>query len=197
MFSLQIHPCAYGLAPLADPTLFIAPAFFEQIDVQGLPTGNLRHRHHVVPTKISTFSFHPALLMTFSWRAELRLEAPMRSEGNESRGLFSLVSAKNLLHCTLEIVIATKTEYTAEIGKGPLVRLQKRLLTCVWEAAMECSSTGHASHAKHISLLSLSADLSQRLIPVHLRFYAPAVRLRNERLVLNEFQLNLSLANRS
>src|SRR5260370_38301707 len=98
------------------------------------------------------------------------------------------------LNDTLEIVITTKTKYTPKISKGPLVRLQKCLLTGVREAAMECSSAGHASHAEHISLLSLSADICQRLIPVHLRFYPPAVRLRNECLVLNEFQLNLPLA---
>ena len=43
--------------------------------------------------------------------------------------------------------------------------------------------------------LSRSADISQRLIPVHLRFYPPVVRLRNECLVLNQFQFNLPLAN--
>src|ERR1700733_531576 len=195
MFSLHIHPGAYTLAPIADPTLLILPGTFQQELVQRLPVGYLRYRHHVIPPKISPFSFHPALLMPFSGRAELRLEAPMRSESDESCRLFSLVPAQNLLHCTLEIVITTKTEYTPEISKGPLVRLQKCLLTGVREAAMEGSSTGHASHAEHISLLSLSADICHGLIPRHLRFYPPTVRLRYERLLLIEFQLNLPLAN--
>src|SRR5580692_9301746 len=131
MFSLPIHPCAYALAPLADPTLLILPGTFQQELVQGLPVGNLRDWHHVIPAKISPFSFHPALLVAFSGCAELRLEAPMRSKSDESCRLFSLVSAHNLLHCTLEIVITTKTEYTPKISKGPLVPLQKRLLTGV------------------------------------------------------------------
>src|ERR1700692_444359 len=98
MFSLQIHPGAYALAPLADPTLFILPRTFQQELVQGIPVGSLRYRHHVIPTKISPFSFHTALLMSFSRRAELRLEAPMRSKSDESCRLFSLVSAQNLLN---------------------------------------------------------------------------------------------------
>src|ERR1700684_2536095 len=195
MFSLPNHPGAYALASIADPTLLILPRTFQQELIQGLPVGNLRHWHHVIPAKISPFSFHPALLVAFSGGAELRLKSPMRSESDESRRLFSLLSAQNFLYCTLEIVIPAKSAYTPEISKGPLVRLQKRLLTGVREAAMEGSSTGHAAHAEHISLLSVSADISRRLIPVHLRFYPPAVRLGDECLVLNEVQLNLPLAN--
>jgi hypothetical protein len=97
------------------------------------------------------------------------------------------------IYCTLEIVIPTKSEYSPEIGKGPLVRLQKRLLTGVRKGAMERSSTGHAAHAKYVGLLSLSPNIGVRLIPVHLRFLPPSVGLRNECLVLNQFQFNLPL----
>src|SRR5271167_2439389 len=100
MFSLPIHPCAHRLAPLADQTLLIFPRSFQQEQVQGLPTGNLRDRHHVVPAKVSPFSFHAALLVSLSRIAELRLETPMRSEGDESRRLFPLVTAQNFLHGT-------------------------------------------------------------------------------------------------
>src|ERR1700745_1333547 len=94
-----------------------------------------RDRHHVVPPKISSFSFYSTLLVSFPRSAELRLEAPMRSEGDKSRRLFSLVSAQYLLYCTLEIVIPTKSEYPPEIGKGSLVRLQKCFLACVQKRA--------------------------------------------------------------
>ncbi len=110
----------------------------------------------------------------------------MRSECDESRRLFSLVSAQYLLYCTLEIVIPTKSEYSPEIGKGPLVPLQKCLLTGVRKAAMECSSAGHAAHAEHISLLSFSLDIGGSFVPVHLRFLSPNVGLRNECLALQQ-----------
>src|ERR1700683_3232296 len=89
-------------------------------------------------------------------------------------------------YCTLEIVIPTNSEYSPEIGKGPLVRLQKRLLTGVREGAMERSSTGHAAHAKYVSLFSLSPDIGVSLIPVHLRFLSPTIGLRYERLALQQ-----------
>src|ERR1700756_1814755 len=195
MFSLQRHPCAYGLAPIANPTLLILPRACQQQLVQGLPVGNLGYRHHVIPAKISSFPFFPALLVAFSGRAELRLEAPMRSECDESCRLFSLVAAQYLLYCTLEIVIPTKSEYSPEIGKGSLVRLQKRLLTGVRERAMEGSSTGHAAHAKYVRLLSLPPDIRVSFVPVHLRFLSPNVGLRNACIVLNQFQFNLPFAN--
>src|SRR5580700_1492011 len=125
MFSLPIHPCAYALAPLPDPTLLILPGTFQQELVQGLPVGNLRDWHHVIPAKISPFSFHPALLVAFSGCAELRLEAPMRSKSDESCRLFSLVSAQNLLHCTLQIVIPKSFENSQEISKPQFVCFQK------------------------------------------------------------------------
>jgi hypothetical protein len=119
----------------------------------------------------------------------------MRSESDESCRLFSLVSAQNLLHCTLQIVIPKSFENSQEISKPQFVCFQKRLLAAVRKRAMESSSTGHAPHAKYVGLLSLSADIGVSFIPVHLRFLPPGVRLRNERLVLDQSQLNLPLAN--
>jgi hypothetical protein len=103
--------------------------------------------------------------------------------------------AQYLLYCTLEIVIPTKSEYSPKIGKGSLVSLQKCLLTGVREGAMERSSTCHAAHAKYVGLFSLSPDIGESLIPVHLRFFSPNVGLRNKGLVLNQFQFNFPLAN--
>jgi hypothetical protein len=119
----------------------------------------------------------------------------MRSESDESCRLFSLVTPQNLLHRTLQVVITKGFEDSQEIGKPQFVRLQKRLLAAVRKGAMESSSTGHAAHAKYVGFLSLSADIGVSFIPVHLRFLPPGVRLRNERLVLDQSQLNLPLAN--
>src|ERR1700719_884381 len=195
MFSLHRHPCAYRLTPLPDPSLLIPPGFFPQVQVQSLPVGHLWHRHHVIPAKVSPFSFHSALLVPFSGGAELRLEAPMRSEGDESCRLLPLVTPQNLLHRTLQVVIPKSFENSHEIGKPQFVRFQKRLLAAVREGAMERSSTGHAAHAKYVRLLSLSPNIGVRFIPVHLRFLPPSVGLRNESLVLDQSQLNLPLAN--
>jgi hypothetical protein len=102
-------------------------------------------------------------------RAELRLEASMRSEC-ENRVVSSRWWPRSIFfYCALEIVIPTKSEYSPEIGKGSLVRVQKRLLTGVWEGAMERSSTGHAPHAKYVGLFSLSPDIGVSFVPVHLR----------------------------
>jgi hypothetical protein len=90
---------------------------------------------------------------------------------------------------------AKSFENPQEIGKPQFVRFQKRLLAAVREGTMKSSSTSHAAHAEYVGLLSLSADIGVRFIPVHLRFLPPGVGLRNERLALDQSQLNLPLAN--
>jgi hypothetical protein len=110
----------------------------------------------------------------------------MRSEGDESRGLLPLVAPQNLLHRTLQVVITKSLENSSKISERQFMRFQKRLLAGVREGAMEGSSTGHAAHAKYVGLLSLSADIRVRFIPVHLRFSTPNVGLRNERLAVDQ-----------
>jgi hypothetical protein len=60
----------------------------------------------MIPSKISGFSFDTTLLMTFARRAELAVEAPVRSEGYEARGLLPLVSSQDLLHCRPQVLCA-------------------------------------------------------------------------------------------
>src|SRR5260370_22901998 len=105
VFSLQLHPVRNRLGPFPNQTLLIVPGFCQQEEVQRFPTGNLWNRHHVVPAKVSSFSFHSTLLVTFPWGTELRLETPMRSEGYESRVLLPLMPSQNLLHRTLKVVV--------------------------------------------------------------------------------------------
>jgi hypothetical protein len=72
---------------------------------------------------------------------------------------------------------------------------QKRLLAAVRKRAVECSSTGHAAHAKYVHLLSLSPDIGEGFVLVHLRFLPPSIGLRNERLALCKVQFDLALPN--
>ena len=149
----------------------------------------------MVPAKVTAFSFHTSLLVALCRCTELRLEPPVRSEGDESRGLLSLVSSQNLFHRTLEVVVTKSFENSRKISERPFVRFQKRLLAGVREGAMESSSAGHAAHAKYVGQLSLSADIRVSFIPVHLRLSTPSIGLRNERLLADQSQLNLPLPN--
>src|ERR1017187_685260 len=194
MFLLETHSRANGLHPLTNDPLLIFLGRSQQQHIEFFPAGHVRHRHHMVPAKVSAFSFHAALLVTFRRRTELGLEIPMRSEGDESRGLLSLVPSQNLFHRRAEVVIPKGLEHAAKICKRPLVSFQKGLLASMREGAMESSATGHAPHAKHVGLLPFFADVRIRFIPVHLRFLTPAVRLRNEQFLTDESQFYLALA---
>src|SRR5271163_1252847 len=94
MLLLQTHPRADRLRPLTNDPLLILFGRSQQQCIEFFPAGHVRYRHHMVPAKVSAFSFHATLLVTFGRRTELRFEAPMRSESDESRGLLSLVPAQ-------------------------------------------------------------------------------------------------------
>src|SRR2546426_1829401 len=79
MFPLEIHLRADRLCPSANDPLLIFLGSFEQENVQFLPAADLRHGHQMVPAKVSAFSFHAALLVTFSRCAELGLETDRKS----------------------------------------------------------------------------------------------------------------------
>src|SRR6202041_3481910 len=194
MLLLQTHPRADRLHPLTNDPLLIFLGRSQQQPIEFFPTGHVRHRHHMVPAKVSAFSFHATLLMAFGRCTELRFEAPMRSEGDESRGLLSLVPSQNPFHRRPEVVIPKGLEHATKINERPLVSFQKGLLASMREGAMESSATGHAPHAKHVGLLPFFADVRIRFIPVHLCFSTPTVGLRNEHLLTDESQFHLSLA---
>src|SRR6185437_1646121 len=125
MFAFRMHPCANRLGPLPDHPLLVLLRGFLQQNIQLFPTRYLRHRHQVVATKITTFTLHTTLLVSFSWRTKLRRKTPVRPEGNESRGLLALISPQNLLHRTLEVIVAKRRKYSAEIGERQLVCFEK------------------------------------------------------------------------
>src|ERR1700719_1973263 len=194
MFLLQTHSRTDRLHSLTNHPLLIFLGRFQQQRIESFPTGHVRYRHHMVPAKVPAFSFHAAFFVTFGRRTELRFETPMRSEGDESRSLLSLVTSQNLFHRGSKVVISKGLEHPIKINERPLVSFQKGLLASMREGAMESSATGHAPHAKHVGLLSFSVDVRIRFIPVHLCFLAPAVGLRNEHLLTDESQFYLSLA---
>src|ERR1700720_4549088 len=191
---LQTHPRADRLHPLTNDPLLIFLGRSQQQPIEFFPTGHVRHRHHMVPAKVSAFSFHATLLMAFGRCTELRFEAPMRSKSDESRGLLSLVPAQNPFHRRAQVVIAQDLEHPTKICKRPLVSFQECLLARMGERAMESSATGHAPHAEHVGFLPFFADVRIRFIPVHLRFLTPAVRLRNKHFLTDQSEFYLSLA---
>ena len=103
-----MHPCAHRLGPLANHPLLILLQASCSRSIQLVPSRYLRNRNQMISPKVTTFTLHATLLVSFSWRAKLRRKTPVRPERNESRGLLALVSPKNLLHRTLQIVVSKR-----------------------------------------------------------------------------------------
>src|SRR6266571_1006806 len=74
--------------------------------VQLFQTLHPRNRHQMIAPEVAHFAFHSALLIPSRRIAELRLKAPVRAEGNEPLSLLPLIPAQNLLHRTLQVVVA-------------------------------------------------------------------------------------------
>jgi hypothetical protein len=103
------------------------------------------------------------------------------------------MSSEDSFHCTSQVVIAKLFEYPAKVSDRPLVRFQKGLPAGMWESTMEGSSTGHAPHAKHVSVLSFASNVRIGFT-VHLGLFSPTIRLRNEQFLAHKSQRHLSLA---
>ena len=104
------------------------------------------------------------------------------------------MSSEDSFHCTSQVVIAKLFEYPAKVSDRPLVLFQKGLPAGMWESTMEGSSTGHAPHAKHVEVLSFAGNARIGFKPVHLGFFSPTIRLRNEQFLAHKSQRHLSLA---
>src|ERR1700691_4927080 len=177
-------PTVCARSPIKRCSSFLDPSSkkrFSPSQLKTCGTGTMWFRRKYPPSPSTPpFSWPSAGVQNSDWKT------PMRSECHESHGLLSLVPPQNLLHCTLKVVIPHHCKYSTKIEKRSFMRFQKRLLAGVRKGAMKRSSTGHAAHAKYVGQLSLAADIRVCFIPVHLRFSAPIVGLRNERLALEQ-----------
>src|SRR5437660_1701671 len=180
MLSLGQHGCADRLRPACNDAVFLFFGSRCQQQVQLVQIAHLRHRYQMVPPKLPAFAFYTAFFVTFSWSAELRLKSPVRAERDEPRRLLALVSPQDFLYRALQVVVTQHPKYAAKMRKRQLVRFQKRLLGCVWICPMESAPARHAAQAEQIRLTCLAVELRPALVPIHLPFVAPRVRLCNE-----------------
>src|SRR5688500_13109199 len=146
----------------------------------------------MIPAEVSGFTFHTALLMTFTWSAKLCLKFPMRPKRNEPIGFFSTVSPQDLFDRTPEVVVSQHPEHSCKLGERRLVCFQKRLLCGSRIGPMKCSAAGHASHAEHLNGLPFTSEIDARFVPIDLSLLTPGVGLRNECFVDNKSHLALS-----
>src|SRR5208283_1103936 len=175
-----------------NPPLFLLLAARAQILVQSGQIFYFRHRHQVVPPEIAHFAFHAALLVAARRVAKLRLESPMRTESDQPVGLLALVSAQDLFHRALQVVVAQPPEHSAEIVEGLLMRFQKSLLRGMEIRGVKRPAARHAAHRKKIRDLAALGELHRGFVPIHLGLHAPVVTLRHERLARRNTQLLLS-----
>src|ERR1035441_5861574 len=82
----------------------------------------------MIAAEIPHFALDSSLFIAPRWIAELRLKAPVRAEGDQALCLFPLMAAQDLLHRTLQVVVAQAAEHATEIVKCQFVRFQKSLL---------------------------------------------------------------------
>src|ERR1700747_1845758 len=104
------------------------------------------HRHPVIAPEVTNLSFYATLFVAFARCAELRLILPVRTEGDESSRLLSLIAAQDLLHCAGQVVVLKPPEDAAKIMKCQLVRFQKCLLRGSQIGTMKGRATGHRTH---------------------------------------------------
>src|SRR5258707_12217000 len=104
----------------------------------------------MVPAEVTYLAFHATLLVAPRRIAELRLESPVRAEGDQALRLLPLMAAQNLLHRALQVVVAQAPEHAAEIQ---LMRFQKGLLRGVIEGHVKRSATCHRAHRERVNPL--------------------------------------------
>src|SRR6266571_8417872 len=111
-----------------------------------------------------------------------------------SLSLLPLIPAQNLLHRTLQVVVAQPPEHPAEELKRELVCFQKRLLGGVIVGAMKRSASRHRAHHEAIHLAQLAHDFRESFVPINLSLAAPVVALRHKRLPFCHPQVLLATA---
>ena len=75
------------------------------------------------------------------------------------------------------------------------MRFEESLLGGVEKSAVEGRAAGHAAHRKHLQFGPLAREIRIGFLPIHLRFHAPRVALRNESIVNHQAHRNLPVVN--
>src|ERR1700741_211356 len=100
----------------------------------------------MIAPKVASLALNPALLVRLRRRAELALEAPMRTEDDEARHLLAAMTAQDPLHRALEVIVSEQPKDPAKIVEGVLMSLEKRLRRRALIRAMEGRAAEHAAH---------------------------------------------------
>src|SRR5437764_52952 len=146
-------PSAGYLSPPSYPALGIFAAALQRLLVQIRQVTNLWHRHQMIASEVSTFSFHATLLMRFCGIAKLCFETPMRSEHKKTLRFLTPEATQYLLYRSSEIVIAETCKDSAKPGERQLMCFQKRLLRGMKIGTMKRRAACHAAHAEHVHSL--------------------------------------------
>ena len=160
---LDEHRRADRLRASSQDAALIFAATPLQICVQLIQIAGFRQRHPVVATEVAAFAFDAALLVAAGRVAELALKPPVRSEGDEAARLLTAMSAQDLLHRTLQVVIAKHTKDAAEVGKRQLMRLEKCLLCGMSIGPMIGRAAGHRAHLEDLQLHAFTTQNRPRL----------------------------------
>ena len=150
-----------------------------------------RHGHQPVAPEPAQLAFYAAFFVAAGRVAVLALIAPVRAKRDDPIRLHTLVSAQNLLHHGLHVVVAQGLEDAAEVGEGMFVGFQQRLLRGVRIGPVEGIARAHAAHREEVQLAHFAAQYGHALEPIHLRFLAQLVALRHEYFPPAESQLSL------
>ena len=98
--------------PTGDPALFVRNAGGQQLRIQIFQIQGLGNGNPVIAAEITTFTLDAPFFMgtVHTGIAEHGLKPPVRTECDESRGLFPMVSLKDLFYRQLEIVVSETFE---------------------------------------------------------------------------------------
>jgi hypothetical protein len=87
------------------------------------------------------------------------------------------------LHCARQVIIAEDPENPAKVAERQLVSFKKCLLCGVRVGPVKRPAAGHRTHLEDLQLGAFTVKIGVCLVPIHLRFHAPVVALRNKNLV--------------
>src|SRR5215469_15994146 len=91
---LRDYRCTDGLVMAGDLAPLVISAAGQQLRVKLVEISRPRNRHPVIAPEVADLALDPALLVRFSRRTKVALEAPVRAKGDEARSLYALLAAQ-------------------------------------------------------------------------------------------------------